>query len=321
MSIENERDVRAVLVREKYFTLRPKPLERWLWQQGLPQSAERVFWLHWEEGMRRGDWCSELSLRQVARECCVDTSTVTRAYQILKNLTLIRREDPGRDPHNPFQQAIAVTEVRVPRELLVTLAQSPNRLHARTDAQSRVTPPIAIRQPPPVPESSPSKLTRGESATLMRKLSDTERAAFFVASRDRRTSMSFDAGSTLEPQERGRVLELLAHISMEKPERCEHSRPASVASQPKEFARPRQLSPLQAARLRKRIGEMVPAAAGSEVFRQVLWAVEAGALRRFDTRLATNIALKKIREGAWTRPHRMPPNWLRSAAPETCSAA
>ena len=55
MSIESSRDAlardpRTVLVREKYFSLRPKPLERWLWQQGLSQAAERVFWLHWEEG-------------------------------------------------------------------------------------------------------------------------------------------------------------------------------------------------------------------------------------------------------------------------------
>lgn len=121
MSMQNDRDPRTVLTREKYFSLRPKPLERWIWQQGIPQAAERVFWLHWEEGMRRGNWCSELALKQVARECCVDTSTVTRAYQVLKRLELIRREDPGRDPNNPFQQAIAVTEVLVPRELLVNL--------------------------------------------------------------------------------------------------------------------------------------------------------------------------------------------------------
>jgi hypothetical protein len=155
----------------------------------------------------------------------------------------------------------------------------------------------------------------------MRKLSETERAAFFVASRDRRTSMAFDEGTALDPQERGRVLELLTQISTEKPTATEQSRRSSPAAEAKEFAKPRKLSPLEAARLRKRIGEFVTAAAGAEVFRQVLWSVEEGALRRFDARLAANIALKKIREGAWTRPNRMPPNWLRSAVPETCSAA
>ena len=59
-----------------------------------------------------------------------------------------------------------------------------------------------------------------------------------------------------------------------------------------------------------------------EVLRQLVWAVEEGALRRFEVALGVNIALKKIREGAWTRPNRMPPNWARLAAlPETCSAA
>ena len=79
-------DPRDRLVREKYFSLRPKPLERYLWQQGLPQAAERVFWLHWEEGMRNRDWCSEVPLKRVAALCCIDTSTVTRAYQVLKGL-------------------------------------------------------------------------------------------------------------------------------------------------------------------------------------------------------------------------------------------
>src|ERR1035438_6111152 len=127
MSQEISHDPRDRLVREKYFSLRPKPLERWLWQQGLPQAAERVFWLHWEEGMRNRDWCSQVPLKRVASLCCVDPSTVTRAYQLLKARDLIRREDPGRDPVNPFQQATAVTEVRIPRELLTELSRSPNR--------------------------------------------------------------------------------------------------------------------------------------------------------------------------------------------------
>ena len=332
MPIENARDPRAVLVREKYFTLRPKPLERWLWQQGLPQAAERVFWLHWEEGMRRGDWCSEVSLKQVARECCVDASTVTRAYQVLKGLDLIRREDPGRDPGNPFQQAIAITEVRIPRDLLVNLARSPSRSqHSKIDARAPEEPVgPAVATIPPVggiaaqkaPQAAAPRagLTREESSSLMRKLSDAERSSFFLASRDRRTSMAFDEATALTAEERGRVLEVLTQVSMEMPKAAEQPKRPSPATQSKEFARPRKLPPLEAARLRKRIGELVPMAAQPEVFRQVLWSVEEGALRRFDARLAANIALKKIREGAWTKPNRMPPNW-RLAAPETCSAA
>ncbi len=84
--------------------------------------------------------------------------------------------------------------------------------------------------------------------------------------------------------------------------------------------------------------EGVPASDAAETFRQVLWAVEEGALRRFEPGKAVNIALKKIREGAWTRPNRMPPNWRAAgvaaialdgpvsatrigAAAEVCSAA
>jgi hypothetical protein len=334
MSIENERDVRAVLVREKYFTLRPKPLERWLWTQGLPQAAERVFWLHWEEGMRRGDWCSELALKVVARECCVDTSTVTRAYQTLKKLDLIRREDPGRDPTMPFQQAIAITEVRIPRELVCTLSQSPNRSRisqndskdrqsgeGATPSQGSAEPAIGHQAPRAVTEPTVSRLSRAESSALMAKLSAGERSEFFLASRDRRTTMRFADESALTAEERGRVLAILTSVSGEKPKT--HDQPAAVAPKtPRSaYAKPRKLSPLEAARLRKNILLLTPAANGAELFRQVLWSMEEGALRRFDSRLAGNIALKKIREGAWSRPNRMPPNWMRGAAAEACSAA
>jgi hypothetical protein len=333
MSIETHRDPRDSLVREKYFSLHPKPLERWLWQQGLPQAAERVFWLHWEEGMKRGDWCSELSLRQVARECCVDPSTVTRAYQVLKTRGLIRREDPGRDPGNPFQQAIAITEVRVPRELLTELGRAPNRPAAIKGTQVAAVEPARTTRPsqagPEIPAQISSekdapraaRLTRAESAALMSKLSGPERAAFFVASRDRLTSMAFDPETALVAEERGQVLTLLAQLAGSMP--STPNRPAAAAAAaPAAFAKPRHLSPLEAARLRKAVVTLVPLASGNEVFRQVLWSVEEGALRRFEPRLAANIALKKIREGAWSRPNRMPPNWLRAGAlTETCSAA
>src|SRR5271169_6769197 len=162
MSIESPLDPRAALVRTKYFSLHPKPLERWLWQQGLPQAAERVFWLHWEAGMRNGDWCSEIPLKRVALECAVDPSTVTRAYQLLKAKGLVRREDPGRDPNNPFCQATAITEVRLPRDFLGELGRSPNRplkalKHAGEAADQRVptrsplerlAPPVTSEEPP-----------------------------------------------------------------------------------------------------------------------------------------------------------------------------
>ena len=79
MSEQSVRDPREVLAREKYFSLRPQPLEQWIWKQSLPPSAERVFWLHWQEGMRNGNWCSELPLKRVAALCALDLSSVTRA--------------------------------------------------------------------------------------------------------------------------------------------------------------------------------------------------------------------------------------------------
>ncbi len=326
MSIENTRDPRVVLIREKYFSLRPKPLERWLWQQGLPQAAERVFWLHWEEGQRSGDWCSEVPLKRVANLCCVDPSTVTRAYQLLKGLGLIRRESAGRDPGNPFQQATAITEVRIPRALLIELARAPNR-NALKRASPEVhgtgqgTAQLPIESPVVAVPDKP-RPTRQQTQALWAKASAQERSRFFNASRDRLTCIEFDAQTQLSPEERGHLLMQLQQLANTQ----SMARPApagtpSVAAR-SNYAGPRRLSVLEMARTRKRIFQAIPGDQASEVLRQVVWAVEEGALRRFEMPLALNIALKKIREGGWTRPNRMPPNWARMLArTETCSAA
>jgi hypothetical protein len=329
MSNESRRDPRAVLVEEKHFTLRPKPLERWIWQQGIPAAAERVFWMHWEEGMRRRDWCSELALVQVARTCCIDISTVTRAYQLLKRCGLIRREDPGRDPSNPFQRAIAVTEVRVPRELLVTLGQSPNRRASRLEApipaaQSRPSEPARPELAEEICRGKPAespRLERAEWRAVMEKLSAGERVEFFNASKDRRTAMHFDEATTLNPEERGYVLAYLARTASRLPDAPAPRKRESLAAA-QVAPKSRKVSSLEAARVRRAVVQAVPATHAHEVFRQVLWSVEEGALRRFEVGHATNIALKKIREGSWTRPNQMPPNWMISAARiDTCSAA
>jgi len=319
MSIRNGRDVRTQLSREKYFSLRPKPLERWIWERGIPQAAERVFWVHWEEGMRRGDWCSELSLRQVARECAVDTSTVTRAYQALKHLGLLRREDPGRDPENPFRQSIAITEVLIPRELLVNLSRFPNRNRTVAADLPAISVPQAVS---PQAEARKAPVPgRGETKVILEKLSDAEKQAYFAATRDRRASMSFDAGTKLTPEERGRVLDVLMSLANATPSIPNPSPSAAHSKQVGIYAKPRRLSALEAARVRSGVLNLAAPNGGAELFRQVLWSIEEGALRRFDARLALNIALKKIRDGAWTKPNRLPPNWLASARAETCSAA
>ncbi len=335
MSIETHitaRDPRTALVREKYFSLRPKPLEHWLWHQGLPQAAERVFWVHWEEGMKAGDWCSQIPLKLVASLCCVDPSTVTRAYQVLKKLDLIRREDPGRDPGNPFQQATAITEVRIPRELLTELSRAPNRPQRRLDEEGSDHRPAA-----PVPRAAtgaspvPSKsceapaiaagppADRNMIGKAIGKLSDAERARFAAASRACTTHLEFEANTRLDPEERAAVLGVLASFARTKttpiPTAVAEGRRSQVATR-------RQISPLEAARLRRSLLELLPRPAAGETLREILWSMEEGALNRYEIPLAINTALKLVREGRWTRPNRMPPNWRSSRAPaETCSAA
>jgi hypothetical protein len=155
------------------------------------------------------------------------------------------------------------------------------------------------------------------------RASDAEKARFYTASRDRLTALKFDPDTKLTPEDRGLILAQLAQLAVAKPIQAPQAPKAARGA----YAGPRCLTMLDLARTRKRVLEIVPANAAAETLRQVIWAVEHGALRRFDLPMALNIALKKIREGAWSKPNRMPPNWMPQpkdrdrAVPEQCSAA
>jgi hypothetical protein len=316
---ENARDPRVVLKRDKYFSLRPKPLEQWLWRQGVAPSAERVFWLHWQEGMRNADWCSEIPIRRVAQQCCLDVSTVTRSYQLLIGLGLIRRADPGRDPANPFQQATAITEVLVPRELLLELDRHANRPRVsagRAQACAAVAAPEAA--PPPSPEPTPARVDPfsglslrqrlGALAELTALMSAGERRQFNEAQRLHGSAMGFDEVSRLAPEQRGTVLQWLEICALRPAAPIAGPQTTSSTAPP---SAPRKLTVFELARLRRELQAVVEPAAVAERLREVVWSIEEGALRRFQFLHAMRIALKKIRDGLWSRPNRMPPNWAR----------
>jgi len=340
MSIESPRDPRVTLMREKYFTMRPKPLERWVWQQGLPASAERIYWYHWDLGAQNGTWCSQVPLRVVARDCCLDPATVTRAYQLLKRLALLRREDPGRDPANPFQQATAVTEVRVPRELVTGLSREPNRRTVRMPdgVMPAAAAPVSVgpEQRPDTGISdvagagvalrttagagAPTIPSRQESRAIFAMLSARERSLFAKASTDRRTTLEFDSDTRLSPTDRAHVLATLESLARARPA-AQRTPPSAASAKPM----PRRLTALDVLRVQKGLGTLAAARAEAPpaaLLGEVVYAVEEGALVKFPIPLAVNIALKKIREGVWSSPHRMPPGWSgRRALPVSCSAA
>jgi hypothetical protein len=343
-------DPRTRIVREKYFSVRPKPIERWLWSKNVPASAERVFWLHWQEGQQRGDWCSEIPLRRVAHECHLDVSTVTRAYQCLTRLGCLRRTDPGRDPANPFQQATAITEVRIPAELLHTLHQYPNRRQPTDPTQPAETGRAAQTQNPTIPNSAPqtaetealsaasqSALPPSASplaaltgrdrakalAEITARLSPTERDGYHRALRLHLPTLAFDPDTQVPPENQALLQQTLTTLAADTPSQNSAPPPAHAhSSHPSTKPQPRKLSLFHIARLRRDIQSTTSSSAAPELLRQVVWSIEAGALRRFSPLHALNIALKKIRAGSWTRPHRMPPNWACSSSTlGTCSAA
>jgi hypothetical protein len=326
MPVENSRDPRETLVRDKYFSMRPKPLERWLWTQRLSSSAERVFWYHWDEGQKSGTWCSQVPIMAVARECSLDTATVSRAYQALRRLGLIARQDPGRDDTNPFRQATAVTEVFVPREVTKQLAAHPNRRRGEGNVvPMRPTAPAAANTRPaaPGPASAPVAigLSWRESQAIFKKLSAAERQMFYVEQRARTTRIVFDADTRLTPEEQAHVRQTVELLGTAAPARSEPASPAKIRAS----TLSRRLSVLEVARIRR----LVQAAAARSgrgdlpgLLREIVWSVERGTLSRFAPDHAVHIACKKVREGAWATPYRMPPDWtLPGAVPEYRSAA
>jgi hypothetical protein len=326
MFIENVSDPRVALVREKYFSQRPKPLERWLWAAKAPGSAERVFWYHWDIGHQNGSWVSQVPLRIVAQECRLDVATVTRAYQWLKVRGLVRRVDGGRDDANPFRQATAFTEVFVPRELVRRLAAEPNR---RSSSSERPTAPEARRaviaseaaqtSAPAVSPATPAPaVSRRESQAILQKLSDGERGRLYSAQRDRRTDLAFDADSRLSEAEQAHILETVRLFASARPTTA----PAQTVRRAPSRTRLSVLTLVQTrARIRKAKGEG-DSRDVEQLLREVAWSVEEGALAKFEAAHALSIACKKIREGAWSTPFRMPADWSpKRAAPELCSSA
>ncbi len=334
-------DPREVLVRQKYFSLRPQPLEQWIWRQGIAPSAERVFWLHWQDGMRNRNWCSSIPLKRVAALCALDMSSVTRAYQVLTRLGLIRRQDPGRDPERPFERAVCVTEVRVPRELLHDLARHPDRA-SPSSAPDAARPPVptattatatataaaapaATAQPigshaanPNVDPFAGLKARERQRALgdLLAQLSAGERRQYHEALRLHQPHVVFDSDTRLDEQGRAALLQFL-QIVAGKPSAVGRNAPVCAASPRVCVALetpPHKLSVIDLARLRHELYCSTPTGRAAELMREIVWAVEQGALRRFTPLHGMRIALKKIREGAWTRPNRMPPNWTRELA-------
>lgn len=151
-------------------------------------------------------------------------------------------------------------------------------------------------------------------AALREQLSPAERGRYDEAVKAALPTMRFDNETLVSPDQQALILRILRQLA---------SAPALPATQTVPDAaqvRPptrRTLSLFEAARLRQGIQQTIGNGKDSaELLRQVVWSIEHGALRRFERQHAIAIALKKIRERAWTRPHRMPPNWYRELLSE-----
>jgi len=160
-------------------------------------------------------------------------------------------------------------------------------------------------------------------AELTEPLCPSERQAYQEAIRLHLPHMDFAPDSNVPAAAQTKILQLLASLAQPS---MPQIAPSAVPAAPTRKSQPaRKLSLFELSRLRRELQSATSTASAPELLRQVVWSIEAGSLRRFETRHALHIALKKIREGLWTRPNRMPPNWARTLSTpsplETCGHA
>jgi hypothetical protein len=167
-------------------------------------------------------------------------------------------------------------------------------------------------------------------AELRARMSAAEQRAFDEAQRLHTSGMSFGENSQLSAEQRATVLTFLEICAVKPAVPTAASSSSASSTVP---SGPRKLTVFELARLRRELHAAADPIEANERLREVVWSIEQGALRRFQSLHAMRIALKKIREGAWTRPNRMPPNWARElstprepgrrsvAQPETCQTA
>lgn len=334
-------DPRQALIDTKYFGIRPQPLEQYLYNLELSQTCERVFWLHWDEGARNRNWISEIAISEVARRVRCDESSVTRAYQRLQRLGLLRRQNPGRDPSHPFRMATSLTEVLLPRQALGGLFNAPSRRRDAHAGKSAVTPlttvqtvPAPAAAPAPAPTARETRSIDGDAAwkacleTLRQELSEHDFKVWIACIQPHLSGsqlilfapnrMVVDWLQRFE----GRLKELLVGEGTgitgivirvgNKPS----ATAAATAVPPQRTApskavpdRPRDISVFIQARTRELLCELVPLEKVDELWRQILWSMHAGALRKLELLKAMHTGLKLVRTGEWTKPNRMPPMW------------
>jgi len=194
--------------------------------------------------------------------------------------------------------------------MLPQLDRYPNRTRVAHDPLPAASPvveaPAAARTDPFPGLSLRQKLRAlGELTALM---SACERRQFDEAQRLHAQSMSFEEASRLGPGQRATVLQWLEACAVKPTARA----PESARLPTPQAAGPRQLTVFELARLRRELQAVVDPSQVAERLREVVWSIEEGALRRFQSLHAMRIALKKIRDGLWSRPNRMPPNWART---------
>jgi hypothetical protein len=320
----DHRDPRRLACESKHFSIRPVPIDQYLVRLRLPLIAYHAFWLHWDIGKRNGNFLSEITLSEVATRLGCDESSVTRAYQRLRQEGLLRRQSPGRDPADPHREPTAITEVTLPSELLKQILSAPDRRQrAAIDGQSTQSTVHTVVAIPASADTRTEQTTAAgdsEAAAWVRphgalrialralsRMSPQERRRYEAFRERKIDALEWDPDTALTPEECEVTLMTLRQARLTP---VQTPRPSTPALRPSIAVQgPRRLSSFTQAQIRSRLVQYMALKKVPIRLLEITWAIETGSLRKHPVLLAINIALKKVRERLWTRPYRMPPHF------------
>ncbi len=278
-------------------------------------------------GLRNRDWCSSVPISQVAARCLMDESTVTRAYRSLHDSACCGGPTPVATHEirstRPQQSRRYLFPVRWSRAF--TLCQSAprrppeRRRPSRHRHRQRHRPRPLLIQPkeskPHVSWKERRKKWRPGNPPCRRRSG----AISEIRCIERLPGMTFDAETTVSEDIRKAILAYLGALVASSAAKAAPTPTAPPAAS----NGPRKLTLFEPRPPEARLQKTASTSDVAELTRQVLWAVEQGALLKLpvsesperrpqeDPRRGFGLALTVCRP---TGPARLPP-------PETCGAA
>lgn len=314
-------DIRTLLKRQAYYTPIPEVVLVYMARHGLCATVIALWGLYWGEGVRNGTWLAEMSVEDVAERLGKKACTIERAHRCLIELGLIRRLR-RRNPRDPREECVAITEVLIPQAVTECFATERKRSPARCIGSSAPHETLSVKkQPTTAPLVAEAweefreleKVKWNSLIPLREKLDRSECLAWTLARGQRDpAAMQFSPHTRLTSVERASIIAALEWSRDNVP--SEQPMLYNPLGNPATFERSktkRRLTRYQYLDLGKRLQPYVSAATLSQRVEECAWSVLHGCFSTKPIPWAINAAVKTVRERGetWTRPYSMPVGW------------